>query len=337
MKRKNKALIMAATVTIVLLYLLLSHIEPYDIVTTLEGIDLVYLVAGFIIYIFCNVFRALRFHILLDKEIKIADLFDIVCIYNMVNNLAPLRAGELSYIYMLKKLHNKNAVIGVSTLIVSRLFDFVAIGSLFMVSAWMVSDRMEGFKSATILVSLFMIFCFLLLLTLFHGGEMFLDLLTRALIRMGFGKNKSAAYFTLKLRETVRAMEKMRNTRITILAIVSSFLIWITNFSVVYLVIKGMHFDIPMQIIVVGSTFTVLSTLLPVYGIAGLGTSQGLWTLVFLPLGIPLNQAIISAFGYYIVQMTYYLILGVYGMVRIKLTNQKQESYLSNDEDSEKS
>ncbi|MDD5735460.1 MAG: lysylphosphatidylglycerol synthase transmembrane domain-containing protein [Methanothrix soehngenii] len=323
MDKKNQALIAAATVTAVLLYLLLSQIDPHDIISTLKGIDASYLAGGFILYLLCNIFRALRFHILLDQEIKLFPLFNLVCIYNMMNNLAPMRTGELSYIYMLKKLHNKNAITGASTLILSRIFDFIAIGTLFLASAWMIGDRLGGMKSILIPISLFMIFCLILLLMLFYGGEWLSISFSCALDRMGLARNATAIYLISNLKEMVQSMQKLRNAKIALLILASSFIIWAANFFVVFLVIRGMHFDIPMPIIVMGSTFTVLSTLLPIYGIAGLGTSQGLWTLVFLPLGIPLDQAIISAFGYYIVQMAYYLVLGSYGLAMIKLTDQE--------------
>lgn len=325
MDKKNQALFAAATVTAVLLYLLLSQIDPHEIITTLKGIDASCLVGGFILYLLCNIFRALRFHILLDQKIKLFPLFNLVCIYNMMNNLAPMRAGELSYIYMLKKLHNKNAITGASTLILSRIFDFIAIGTLFLASAWMLGDRLGEMKSALIPISLFMLFCFILLLVLFYGGEWLIGSFSCARDKMGLGRNATAIHLMTNLKEAVLSMKKLRNGKIAVLTLTASLLIWSANFSAVFLVIKGMHFDIPMPIIVMGSTLTVLSTLLPIYGIAGLGTSQGLWTLVFLPLGIPLDQAIISAFGYYVVQMAYYLALGFYGLVMIRLTDHHED------------
>jgi len=320
MNKKNQALITAAAITAVLLYLLLSQIDSCEIISTIKDIDTAHLISGFILYLLCNIFRALRFHLLLNREIKLFALFNLVCIYNMMNNLAPMRAGELSYIYMLKKLHNKNAITGASTLILSRIFDFIAIGSLFLASAWMIGERLGGLKSALISVSIFTILCFFLLLILFYGGEWLFKSFSYVLPRTGLGSNATAISLVLRLKETALAMQRLRNAKVALLALAFSFLIWGANFSAVFLVIKGMNFDIPMPIIVMGSTFTVLSPLLPIYGIAGLGTSQGLWTLVFLPLGIPLDQAIISAFGYYIMQMIYYLLLGFYGLAMIKLT-----------------
>jgi uncharacterized protein (TIRG00374 family) len=326
MKKRNQGLIMAAAVTAVLLYLTLSHVKPADIVYTLKSTDPLYLVISFFIYVCCNIFRAMRFYVLLDKRIKIHSLFNIVCVYNMVNNMAPMRAGEISYVYMLKRLHNKNAAIGVSTLIVARILDFIAICSLFTASSWIAAERIEGLRSAAIMVSLLIIACFLLLIMLLRCRECLLYPLDCYLDKNGLDKDPRIEYIILKLREMIRAMESMRDTKMTVLALIISFFIWIANFSVVFLVVKGMNFDIPLHIVIMGSTSTVLSTLLPVYGIAGLGTSQGLWTLVFVPLGISLNDAIISAFGYYIIQMIFYLTLGVYGLISLKIVKSVQQN-----------
>lgn len=325
MDKRNQGLIMAVVITVVLLYLTLSQIKPAEIINTLKSIEPTYLIIGFLTYIFCNILRAIRFYILLNKRIKIRSLFNIVCVYNMVNNMAPMRAGELSYVYMLKKLHNKNAAIGASTLIVARILDFTAICSLFLVSSWIAAKQLEGLRLASILTSLLVIACFFLLIMLLRCRENFLDPFTRSLDKLGLGKDARIKYIILKLREMMQAMESMRNIKTAIFALITSFFIWIANFSVVFLVIKGMHFDMPLHIVIMGSTFTVLSTLLPIYGIAGLGTSQGLWTVILVPLGIPLNDAIISAFGYYIIQMAYYLTLGIYGLISIKILNQKNE------------
>ena len=332
MDKRNQGLIMAVVITVVLLYLTLSQIKPADIINTLKSIEPIYLIIGFLTYIFCNTLRAIRFYVLLNKRIKIRSLFNIVCVYNMVNNMAPMRAGELSYVYMLKKLHNKNAAIGASTLIVARILDFAAICSLFLVSSWIAAKQIEGLRFASILTSLLIIACFLLLIMLLRCRENFLDPFTCSLDKLGLGNNARIKYIILKLREIMQAMEDMRNIKTAIFALITSFFIWIANFSVVFLVIKGMHFDMPLHIVIMGSTFTVLSTLLPIYGIAGLGTSQGLWTVILVPLGIPLNDAIISAFGYYIIQMAYYLTLGIYGLISIKILNQNKEIELPSED-----
>ena len=93
--------IFAVLITIVLLFLLSSQINPDDVIITLKNINPLFLIAGFILYTGgLTVLRTWRFHILLNKEVSVKDLFPITCVVNMMNNLLPARTGELSYIYL---------------------------------------------------------------------------------------------------------------------------------------------------------------------------------------------------------------------------------------------
>jgi len=109
MTRRHLARASAVVVTAALLALLLSHVEMSDLVATLKSIEPGYVLLGLGAYASCYLFRALRFYVLLNREVRVADLFAIVCVHNMVNDILPARSGELSYIYLLKKLHHKNA------------------------------------------------------------------------------------------------------------------------------------------------------------------------------------------------------------------------------------
>jgi len=86
MNRKTAAKLSAVVITFALVAILLSQIQVADIITTLAGIDPLYLIAGFVLYVCSYFFRALRFHILLNGEVGLRDLFNIVCVHNMVNN-----------------------------------------------------------------------------------------------------------------------------------------------------------------------------------------------------------------------------------------------------------
>ena len=81
MNRQTVAKISAVVITIALVAILLSQIQIADIITTLAGIDPLYLIAGFVLYACSYVFRALRFYILLDGEVGLRDLFNIVCVH----------------------------------------------------------------------------------------------------------------------------------------------------------------------------------------------------------------------------------------------------------------
>jgi uncharacterized membrane protein YbhN (UPF0104 family) len=94
MKHENFAKISAVVITIALVAILLSQIQISDVITTLARINPLYLVAGFVLYVYSYFFRALRFHILLNREVGLRDLFNIVCVRNMVNNILPVCIDE---------------------------------------------------------------------------------------------------------------------------------------------------------------------------------------------------------------------------------------------------
>ena len=89
MARETIAKIAAVVITIALVTIRLLQIKISDIITTLAGITPLYLIAGFVLYIGSYFFRALRFHILLNGEVGLRDLFSVVCVHNMVNNILP--------------------------------------------------------------------------------------------------------------------------------------------------------------------------------------------------------------------------------------------------------
>ena len=66
----------------------------FSMAKTLVSIDSIYLLIGFVLYLRLFL-RTLRFHILLNNKVSIKDLFSIVCVHNMANNILPARTGEV--------------------------------------------------------------------------------------------------------------------------------------------------------------------------------------------------------------------------------------------------
>ncbi len=87
----------------------------------------------------------------------------------------------------------------------------------------------------------------------------------------------------------------------------------------------GIHLN--LWAIFTGATFVVFATLLPVQGIAGFGTIEGTWTVVFLLLGVEKELAITSGFGFHIVRLTYATILGVISLLILKFRNERRKDH----------
>ena len=319
MNSKTIAKISAVVITAVLLAILLSQIQIADIIVTLASIDPLYLVAGFILYTCSYYFRALRFHILLNKEVRLRDLFNIVCVHNMVNNILPARTGELSYIYLLKKLHNKKTGEGIATLFVARVFDFISISLLFLVSAFMMHELPKMIIKSVWVIALFLGLIAIFLIALLFFGKSFLNLVKTFFERFNWDKKHFADYLLRKGEETVESFEKIKiSGKIIIIALIlNSFGIWLFLYSLNYILVRAMDINLSYFEVVFASTFAVFTTILPIQGIGGFGTLESGWTVGFIAVGVTKEVAISSGFGFHIILWLYFVILGCWGLFRM--------------------
>ncbi|AKB33543.1 hypothetical protein MSSIH_2853 [Methanosarcina siciliae HI350] len=320
MKNKTIAKLSAVALSIGLLYILLSRVQFDEIVTTLTSINPAYIIAGFALYICSYFLRAFRFYILLHREIELKGLFNIICVHNMVNNILPARTGELSYIYLLKKVHKKTTGEGVASLMVARIFDIIALSLLFLISVLIVKDLPEIFMNTIGTVALFMVIMLIYLIVLLYSGRSFFGITKRFFGKYNLDQRKPGNYLLKIGEETVDSLEKTNIGNGIYLLILSSILIWLLNYSMVFFLLQGMTIHIPLQNVILGATFCLLTTVLPIQGVGGFGTSETVWTLVFVPLGMSLEAAIISGFSYHIILIMYYLFIGSYGLIALKAT-----------------
>ena len=318
MNRKTITKISAIGITIALVAILLSQIEASDVITTLAGIDPLYLIAGFVLYVCSNFFRALRFHILLNKEVGLRDLFNIVCVHNMVNNILPARTGELSYIYLLKKLHGRKTGEGIATLFVARMFDFITISLLFFISALMIRDLPEMILKAVWVIAFFMVSIVIVLITLLCFGNSFINLVRNFFRRFNLEKKYFVDYLLRKGEEMVEHFEEIKTTGKIIELVIISVGIWLFLYSLNYTLIRAMDINLYFFAVLLGSTFAIFTTVLPIQGIGGFGTFESGWAVGFITMGLAKEVAISSGFGYHLIILIYFLILGCYGLLMTK-------------------
>lgn len=319
MTSKSLKILTTIIITVILVSTLLSQIQIADVITTLVSIDPLYLIVGFVLYICSYFLRALRFHILLNGEVGIWDLFNIVCVHNMVNSILPARTGELSYIYLLKKLHNKNTGEGIATLFVVRVFDFISISSLFFISILMMHNLPEIIMKAVWVIAGFMILIVIFSITLLYSGESFLNIVRRFFRKFNLDKKYFADYLLRKGKEVVENFKKIKNNGKIIEIAIVSIAIWLSAYSLAYMLLTGMKIPLNFFQVLLASTFSLFTTVLPIQGIGGFGTYEGGWTIGFIAMGLTKEVAISSGFAYHIIIIAYFVILGLIATVYIKV------------------
>ncbi len=318
MQQNTLIKVSAGIITIVLVAILLSQVSVLDVITTILSIHPWYLIAGFFLYTCTYILRTLRIHLLLDGSVRRRDLLPITCIHVMMNNILPARTGELSYVYLLKKLHARTTGEGVATLVVARIFDLIVI-ILILFGAGLYIRDIPAAISDLLWVVYLLLFCLVIFMVgLVSTGRYSMRLVKRAFGFLRWDTTTPGTYILTKGDEAVESFERIGAQRDAVSIGMLSLVLWLSNFGALYLIVAGMGISLSVPNIIFGAAFVLLLLVLPVHGIAGFGTTETIWTLVYTPLGMTLEDAIISGFGYHIVLLAYTLTLGLFGSLLLR-------------------
>lgn len=304
MKRSYKGLFLSLVISILLVYLLISQISLNDLFNTLKKSNYKYILSAFIIYLVIYFIRSIRMSVLLKGELSIYQLFPIVCIHNFMNMLLPMKTGELSYSYLLKKKSKINLDRSLSNILVARIMDLTGILFLFSFSLFFYFDTFNlKLVSLILLLSssflLFMSFIFinkLLIISKFESKYKFLM--------------KIKIFILSILTESTR-YSQLEKIKIVIISLTINLLMFIFG----YLLLKSFGVNLSIWAIFVGGTLAFLITLIPIQGLFNFGTLETAWTISYIYVGLTKEQAILTGFSYHIINILFTIIMFIIGIV----------------------
>ena len=106
----------------------LSGVRAADLAALLRRSRLEPVAWGLAAYTASYLFRSLRFRTLLGEEApRLPHLFCVVAVHNLLNQVLPVRTGELSYVVLLRNRFHVASAAGVATLAAARALDALAL------------------------------------------------------------------------------------------------------------------------------------------------------------------------------------------------------------------
>lgn len=313
--RRLFRIILAILLTVALVYWLLRYVDINDVIRTVFAVNPSLLIASFLVYVISVVLRAVRFQRLLHVPAR--TMMPITFVHTCLLNLLPGIFGEMSYVYLTRR-HGVPVGNSTAILVVCRIFDIAAVFVLTLLALLFVKDAPASFSTLLLILgaSLLVVFILLVLFVIFRHR---LESLGRTVAALFHITHLRVVQWSLaKLCEMADAIEKIKGVRVYTMIVLTSLFVWLFAYLQTYLLMIGMGYDIPFMTIALGTSLYRLTTILPVSGIAGFGTTEATWAGAFIVLGVAHDTAIISAFSIHLLQLVSALVVGIVGFFLLR-------------------
>ncbi|ACO03496.1 MULTISPECIES: lysylphosphatidylglycerol synthase transmembrane domain-containing protein [Persephonella] len=254
-------LIVSLAVTGGFIYLFYVVIGFEKLIYFLKKVSPTDLFIAFILYLFSYITRTYRWKITLEiKDFK--KLFKITSFNTVFNIFLPFRTGELSFFYMLKKenVPFKESAISFFTV---RFFDAVSLFTVFL-SSYLVY---KGFTLFSLLLVLVMPFSF----------------------------------YIIKFMAGYIKIEKLQNFNRNVLTVKNILVLYILSVLTFVFKFSGFYFVIPhgIDLTFIENFFAAaagdFTTILPIHGVAGIGTYEGGYAGILYLSGLDKDTALLSS------------------------------------------
>jgi len=254
-----------------------------------------WLLLGLGIYALTNVARAARMSCLLGwPSARAPSLVPPMFALSLLNNVLPMRAGELSFPYFMQQ-EGIEWGSSLAALLVSRLFDLLAVFFLFLVAAISQYSVMTVSAGGLLGVATAALLLLLAALTMLPRlGRWLARLVASYSVHLDAPVTGWRAVLSRQASRGAQALATMRSARLYQVVFAHSLAIWLGTYAWFGCFLRGI--DMPMAIsnLILGASFAVISKSLPVGSVLGFGAHEAGWTLGFALVGQDVSTAILG-------------------------------------------
>lgn len=310
---------------LVLLGLLLRQIHPQDVLGLLWRADPWWLLVGCGWYSLTNVLRAYRFGTLLRMPgfapplRMVPEMFTL----SFLNNVLPARAGELSFPYFMYQRQGVPVAESATALVMSRLFDFMAVACLYLLFALLELENLPGNSARVVGIVGVVLTVLMLGLALAPWlGDAMLHLLrwllARSLVRRVLPERTQAPILRTG-GQAVETLARLRSPAAYAWTCAWSLAIWLTTFAWFGSFLRAVGLPQRYPHVVVGATFASLAKAIPFITVGGFGAHEAGWTVGFSLTGMARADAIASGFAINILTLLISVLFGGVALLLIGL------------------
>lgn len=292
-----------------LLILLLQKIDFQSLLNLIFKIKPEYLLLGGVAYSAKAILRAFRF-LRCNGQVKpnLIKMLRLTLASSLASQLLPLKLGELSYIYLLKKDYQSSITQGVSSLMIVRVFDLLAIALLFILISFVVG------VPAGLSIYFYFILAFIATILLLLSSLLFISRYYQSVLNFifRFSVFQNNQWF-IKLQ---RGLENLLHdlSKYTLQQygefVITALLEWFINYISFHAILVGAGLTPLFYDTVVAVTFAAFASVLPINSFGNFGTQEAGWASGLVLLGYTQETALTSGFATHLLTLGYMIILG---------------------------
>jgi uncharacterized protein (TIRG00374 family) len=299
----------AAAATLIVGYFVVRQLNWRDLSSLWRSANLGLLALAFGAYLLANVLRARRFRALTGDQISTTTLLRTVLIQNFLNTFLPLRAGEVSYLYVVHRTGVVRPGDNLASLLGARALDLIA--ALWIPLLTLPMSRVWSAEGDTV--------------------AWFAGLASAAALTFAFGVARAepladwlagrAATRDGRLRrgletagETLRALAQLRRGRLLGRVVALTFGCWGLIYICGYLSMLGLGIDLGFWDALFAYSFPMIASMTPLYMLGGFGVFEGSIGMGLHLVGIPLGVAMSAGLLQHIAELVYVILPTPFGL-----------------------
>ncbi|MCU0498202.1 MAG: flippase-like domain-containing protein [Anaerolineae bacterium] len=313
-RRQQLLAALGVIISAIFLWFAFSGLQPQAVIASLQNVNPLGLVIGMAVYTLAMVAITWRWQFLLRSltPVSVRDLYQLVAIGYMGNNVYPLRAGEILRIYLLRRDHGVAYLRGTTTVLVERVFDGIVMLTFILLPLTFIPNTSPEIRNVATLGAVIFVSALIVFLVLALRPTLTRQLITfvTRLLPSGLGHRIQDLG-----EEVITGLGGLRSTRDLIGTIFASYLSWMIEAGVYWIVagVFGLPVGYAMMLMVVG--VVNLAGLVPASP-GQLGVFEFFASRVLMGFGIAQSQALAFAFVVHVVIWLPPTLLGGFFLIR---------------------
>jgi len=258
----------------------------------IHQIDHRYLLISFLFFIIANLVRSIRFYQLIGPEaLQFRNIFASNNIYNLSTASLPGGLGEGLSVFLFTRYNNIKLTSSFSIILLSRILDLLMMSLLVIVSVFFIqSDNLNVSRSILLNASMLLgLAAIASLLPQTHA-------IVFKVLNMMSGKGVLGGKIKNILIQIQAGLAMIHDLRTLFLSVLLSFLMMFLNVVILYFMLYSINIHLSFSDITIVFGIYCIMQIVPVHGIAGIGTQEAWWTLALMLAGVQKETAVPASF-----------------------------------------